>query len=821
MKPKITGALLASVIALNVWASLGICASESLPPLIDAQVPKNLDELWGDYDPRSEPLNTKLVAQWEEDGVVVEYVVFDIGTFKGQKSVVSGFYAYPKGKKDLPALLEIHGGGGRAQIDAALWGARNGYATFSINWGGKNPPLPSFKEGDPNTDWGAIDATQDGHNSHYNHMTPDDKTLDPVESPRNNNWFLLTLSCRRGLTFLEQQPQVDADRIGVYGHSMGGKLSMDVASIDKRVKVAAPSCGGTGAAPDVLSGMPGSGMGRKSSKLMRDTIDDIPYLKRLTCPTIFISPSNDFAGPMDNMYLNEKLVQTPFFYYSISPHYNHQHKSEFIVNTLLIFEQFLKNNFTYPESPKLAINLDTTDRIPSVELTADSSMPIETVDIYYSLDPHVLTRFWRDAEAKKVGNKWVARCPVMNTEHPLFVFSNVTYKADIAHFVEPAHTAKFDNRFALSSNMIRVMPEELKQYGVKATDKPSRLVEDFSRGWHDWYRKYWDSSHHWRASTRKLKDPKYRPPQGAKLLIDIKTDKDNTLVFHFNCNTWGAYAGEPAASFVAYKEIKGSPNWQTVEVSEADLCYKSLPRGKSARDPLPEPSWKYITEFDLCSRTRGGFYKNGEKLDVSRPWQGSKEFRKLRWEGGTYPDNFVVSGGVMELSQKELDLKISSAIKASWEGTNNYVEDQKPDALGRVYLTPAMATKTQTFLNLVGKDANIDGNKKISIGGKAYAHGLGVHAKSELVFPLDGNYATFHVVPGPADSHNGELEMKVLVDGKQVFSSGPVRGLTYEPTPLNIPVSGAKLLTLVVTDGGNGNRGDHAHWAEAYLTVKK
>ena len=72
MKPKITGALLASVIALNVWASSGICASESLPPLIDSQVPQNLDELWGDYDPRSEPLNTKLVAQWEEDGVVVE-----------------------------------------------------------------------------------------------------------------------------------------------------------------------------------------------------------------------------------------------------------------------------------------------------------------------------------------------------------------------------------------------------------------------------------------------------------------------------------------------------------------------------------------------------------------------------------------------------------------------------------------------------------------------------------------------------------------------------------------------------------------------------
>lgn len=245
------------------------------------------------------------------------------------------------------------------------------------------------------------------------------------------------------------------------------------------------------------------------------------------------------------------------------------------MNTLLIFEQFLKKNFTYPEPPTLTINLDTTDHIPAVELSADPSKPIEKVDVYYSLDPHVLTRFWRDADAKKVGDKWVATCPIMSTAQPLFVFANVTYTAETAQFAAPAHTDKFDNRFALSSNMIRVMPEELQEHAVKATDKTSRVVEDFSRDWQDWYRKYWDRSHHWRASTRKLKDPKYRPPLGPKLLIDIKIDKDNTLVFHFNCNTWRAYAGKPAATFVAFKNIKGSPDWQTVEVSETTCVIKA------------------------------------------------------------------------------------------------------------------------------------------------------------------------------------------------------------------------------------------------------
>jgi hypothetical protein len=156
-------------------------------------------------------------------------------------------------------------------------------------------------------------------------------------------------------------------------------------------------------------------------------------------------------------------------------------------------------------------------------------------------------------------------------------------------------------------------------------------------------------------------------------------------------------------------------------------------------------------------------------------------------------------------------------MNASWEGTNNYKAAQEPDAQGRVYLTPAMATTTKTFLNLVGPDSNIDGDQKISVGGQQYERGLGVHAKSELVFPLDGKYATFHVVPGPDDSHNGTIEMNILVDGKAVYASGTINRFNHNPNPLNLSVAGAQTLTLIVTKGGNGPGGDHASWADAYL----
>ena len=98
---------------------------------------------------------------------------------------------------------------------------------------------------DPNTDWGAVDPTQKNVPGYFN-LSPVRNISMPFESPRNNNWYLLTLGSRRGLTFLEQQPEVDAERLGVYGHSMGGNLTVYVAGTDDRVKVAAPSVGGSG-----------------------------------------------------------------------------------------------------------------------------------------------------------------------------------------------------------------------------------------------------------------------------------------------------------------------------------------------------------------------------------------------------------------------------------------------------------------------------------------------------------------------------------------------------------------------------------------------
>ncbi|MGI6206959.1 MAG: alpha/beta fold hydrolase [Anaerolineae bacterium] len=55
---------------------------------------------------------------------------------------------------------------------------------------------------------------------------------------------------QRALDFLSQRPEVDADRLGMIGHSLGGHSTLFTAGADERVKCAVSSCGVTTFAGD-------------------------------------------------------------------------------------------------------------------------------------------------------------------------------------------------------------------------------------------------------------------------------------------------------------------------------------------------------------------------------------------------------------------------------------------------------------------------------------------------------------------------------------------------------------------------------------------
>ncbi|QOV92019.1 alpha/beta hydrolase family protein [Humisphaera borealis] len=634
-----------------------------LAVLHGADVPQSVKELWADFDPRKDPLEPEVLKEWEQDGVVCRIVRYQVGTFKGAPSKVAAFYAFAKGGGKRPAILDIHGGGQSASLSTVVTCAQRGYVGMSINWGGNKMSLGRDTWGGPQTDWDKLDATHPPQRNPSNHfagpLTPDDYTLDAVESPRNSNWFLVLMAARRAVTFLEQQPETDPARIGARGHSMGGKLTTNLAGIDHRIKAAVPSCGGSGDIAETQADLPGTSR-TKSSAMELACISDNAYIPLIACPVLWLSPTNDFHAHIDNMAWNWRDVPDSRVRFSISPHLNHRHTDEHAITEYLWFEEHLKGaSFRMPQTPGIVLDLKTTDGVPRITVTPDDARPVRRVDVYYSIDPHALTRFWRDARAVKAGAQWKASAPVMSLDRPIFAYANVVYETPAEYRASPQAAGR-DNSdtLAISSRVLSVAPAGLQSAGVKATDTRERLIDDGTRGWHDWYLLNWGHAPLWTATTRKLKDPKWRGPDGATLHFDIQCQTDNTLVVTFNCNAWGAFIpGKPAVDYTVVKSLKASRDWQTVSVSLGELT------STDPKQPAPLASWQSVTEFTISPS--GTAMRDGQKVKIDgKPWQGPRNIRNLRWEGGTYAPPASTDGA---LRSEDFQKNFNDAIRKSLE----------------------------------------------------------------------------------------------------------------------------------------------------------
>ncbi|MBL9189677.1 MAG: dienelactone hydrolase family protein [Opitutaceae bacterium] len=627
--------IVALLLAFTLAARLPGAEPETLPPLKDREAPSTYEALWAGYDPRREPLEIETLKEWEEEGVVLRVVRYRIGVFKGQRAMMAGVYGFPKGGSKLPALLNIHGGGQYADAKAVLTNAKRGYATLTLAWAGRiaapgysvNPEVVQLfwdgKTADSKykltTDWGALDAYHAPHRNPANGFAftkPAAWTLDAVDSPRNNPWFLVTLGARRGLTFLEQQPEVDGSRLGVYGHSMGGKLTVLTTAADNRVKAAAPSCGGVS--------------NRATGNALYDAIlaDDVS-LKRITCPIIFLSPSNDFHGRIDDLQKALHEIQSKEWRATCSPHHNHQDTAPYMINGLLWMDQHLKGTFTFPQSPQATLTLQTSSGVPSFSVRPDASKPVLAVDIYYTQhgqmdgkkddNENSRRRFWHHAVATKSGDTWTADLPLGSTDRPLWVYANVVYPLNRpetgASYYYRVYTAE---SFTLSSPTSLISSAQLKANGVRATLAPSLLIESFARGWEKEWFTY--KPEEWGRTTHKLHDDRWHAPANAKLAIEIRSEKPNKVVVGID-----AHAAEI--------QLRGGGEWQSVILSPADF--------KDAVG-VSLPGWVGIRSLRLgaADKLESGPRNTKQTVQLGGKWEGAPpEFRNLRWTVESAPQS--------------------------------------------------------------------------------------------------------------------------------------------------------------------------------------
>ena len=591
--------------------------ADSLPTWTEVDVAQSAKELWQDYDPRHEPLEVKNVRSWQQDNVNVHYVIYTVGTFKGEVSTMAAFYTTPlKTDQKYPAVVNIHGGGQRAYLRGSIEYAQRGYCCISPNWGGRE--METAKPGDFNTNWGAVDPTQSNPQG-YSSVLPGPKKIDAFESPRNNHWFLLTIACRRAITFLEQQKEVKASQIGVLGHSMGGRLTGLVAGSDSRVQAASPSVGGSGFLYEDMKMLPGSRRHNSGDlEMMLRTISGEAHLASISCPILFLSATNDFNAPMEHVEKGMRQVPHANKRTTYAVHLNHRFDRESDVSRKLWFDAHLQNKFSFPETPQIKLQLDSAHGIPIVHVTPDTSREIKEIRIYYGYSRDPRNRFWASANTRTAGNTWLADCPVYDLEEPLFILANVYYR-----LAENERMPTDPDSFILSAST-SAYPQDLANAKVKATAKRQRLIDSLENeppGMRDWYILNQGNKHHWLYSTRKPVDPRFEAPLGGQLKLTLLTDEpDNHVAIKAVTHSWRNYIGKRSRTFIAVAKLD-KVGKHIVQLQSSDF---------KDEEGIVLDDWDGITELQIQSADKA--LPNG--LDF-QSWNGSPlKIIRLEWEGG-------------------------------------------------------------------------------------------------------------------------------------------------------------------------------------------
>jgi len=601
-------------------------------------LPKNVEELWADFDADA-PLDVETLRKWDEPAGHFQLVRYTVGTFKGvrrtHKPRLAAWYGYPKypetkSKRRLPGIVQLHGGGQRARLATVRYWVSLGYAAISINWGEKDLGQ-DIKAGPtelPNTDWDGLAAgfLGDKDSKHHNVLLPGPATLSDKIHPKNSSWYLCAYVARRALTFLAKRPEVDGDRLGVTGHSMGGRLTV-LTAIDPRCKAAVPSVGGSGFLYEDIRGIPKSARHMTAEArpdLYKKTISAQAYWPHIRCPILFLGSTNDFNSPTEKVVRGMGLLRHRKSRLVLAPHLNHRFTSETYPARPLWFEAHLKGNFAFPKTPHAKLILKRDDGIPVLRIRPDVTgvRKVVKVDIYYGYarDPRV--RFWCDARARKTGDAWEGKCPVTDLAQPLFAFANVTF--DIGRDLRlPIGYSKKTDRLTIASTYCMAYPGDLARAGVKATasGKPSGLIDDFRRGWHDWYRLERNNPHHWFYATRKPVDPRWSGPKGARLAFDIRTTAAGAMLgIEVHTNEWQGYTGRKRDRFIA---VSGplKTGWNPLTLAAGDF--------RNAKDQ-PLTDWSELTRLAFRSANRALPKNKTLKL---KNWPGRPPIlRNLRWE---------------------------------------------------------------------------------------------------------------------------------------------------------------------------------------------
>jgi hypothetical protein len=182
-------------------------------------------------------------------------------------------------------------------------------------------------------------------------------------------------------------------------------------------------------------------------------------------------------------------------------------------------------------------------------------------------------------------------------------------------------------------------------------------------------------------------------------------------------------------------------------------------------------------------------------------------------------DGSAIFSRLVSLSDGKLNLEIAPGQQAEvdWRAVDRlgvrstrlaFVSDLTPtEALEEPVVTLAMPWQ---------RDRSVEG-RPLTIAGRTFDKGLGVHARSLLRYDIAGRFDELLATIGidAEAGGRGDCVFVVQADDRELYRQR-VRG-GEPPRDVKLKVSGARQLTLLVEPGEDLDMADHADWANARL----
>lgn len=269
--------------------------------------------------------------------------------------------------------------------------------------------------------------------------------------------------------------------------------------------------------------------------------------------------------------------------------------------------------------------------------------------------------------------------------------------------------------------------------------------------------------------------------------------------------------------------------WNRPQVDSGDLMAEYLSTREESKDLLiilhegqPRP---LLGTIESLGPKGGWFSYRGKRLQFD-----ARKTYGLVLAGSTaqnpapaicvLDDDYRIAGSLSAVSQEHISLKGISDL--SIELPVSTIREIRFNSSRVVYLSDLKPTDIQSR-SVFGVDWPVRfdlavGNRPMTMQGRRYAKGIGVHAYSEITFALDTDYRSFAATVGIDDRVRpaGQVIFRVLGDGRELFTSGLVTGQD-SPKSIIVSLSGVRVLKLVVDEAEQLDIGDHANWASARL----